>query len=88
MYFGKQYDNNSLDLLPDEMLVEICSYLSRRDLLACSLVSYRWQRALDCPSLWENMTVLLDVDLMGKYVILFILKYNKSFFFKNLVRRY
>lgn len=56
----------TIESLPDEMLVEIFTYLDRRERLACSLVSGRWQRALDCQSLWEYMTVSLDTDLMGK----------------------
>lgn len=65
---GNQNYINSFDLLPDEMIVKIFSYLSRRERLTCSMVCMRWKRGMDCPNLWERMVVHLDTDLMGMFL--------------------
>lgn len=91
--------NCTIESLPDELLTEIFSFLDRRDRLACALVSGRWQRALDCPSLWKNMTISLDTDLIGKfinsnwifnvriYLLIFVVCWL-NLIYKNLVRCY
>lgn len=56
---------NIWEFLPPDILVEVFTYLSRRDLLACSLVCIKWKNALHTPSLWSNMVIHLDTDLMG-----------------------
>lgn len=57
------------DDLPSDLLVEIFSFLNRRDLLSCAQVSRKWKNALHCPRLWTHMVIRLDADLMGKRLL-------------------
>lgn len=55
----------SFNDLPPEIIIEIFSYLSRKDRISCSNVCAYWRQDLNSPSLWKNIVVHLDSDLSG-----------------------
>ncbi|GJQ79051.1 hypothetical protein Trydic_g209 [Trypoxylus dichotomus] len=71
------------DRLPTDVLIMIFTFLPRRERLACSMVSMSWKAALNTPSLWKHMLVIVDQDLMNDpSTILFTREYHK--FIKSL----
>ncbi|KAK6629626.1 hypothetical protein RUM43_003443 [Polyplax serrata] len=52
------------DLLPDLILSQIFNYLNRHDRISAGRVCTLWDRALNCPSIWHNVNVNLERDIV------------------------
>jgi len=57
------YSRSSIDCLPDELLLQVFSYLSAIDLCSCGLVSKRWSRLYRDEQLWGRLCKLERLDL-------------------------
>lgn len=57
------------DQLPELILIQIFSYLSRADRANVNQICSLWSSALSAPILWRSVTVLLDRDLIGDHPI-------------------
>ncbi|KAL0275167.1 UNVERIFIED_CONTAM: hypothetical protein PYX00_003112 [Menopon gallinae] len=52
------------DLLPDLIISQIFNYLSRHDRISAGRVCKQWERALNCPSVWYNVHINLERDIV------------------------
>lgn len=52
--------------LPTVILLQILSYLSKRDLMTASSVCHRWYVATGHPYLWKHLIVSLDNAFGGQ----------------------
>jgi hypothetical protein len=48
--------NMSIDKLPNEILMKICSHLKFKDLLKSARVCRKWNKIVNDPTFWENLS--------------------------------
>jgi hypothetical protein len=55
--WGAPYSESPFDLVPDDVLVQVFSYLSTKELCNCARVCRRWHNLAWEPKLWRSVAV-------------------------------
>lgn len=55
--YAKDFSEDIIDRLPDEIILYILSFLSLETILICERVSARWRKLSRDPSIWRNIVI-------------------------------